>query len=110
MLSTKKLLYKVLELMHAPVKVVLYSNQQITWDSTANPYQMWQKNVALSGYKPIAFDYVCFGTGGTTIYQYAHYIEGNTIVQGLRLQGTASSVTQNTMNVTVYYVKTSLVS
>ena len=110
MLSVKKLLYKMLDLMHAPIKVVQYTNQQITWYSTANPHQMWQKNVALSGYKPIAFDYACFGTGGTTIFQYAHYIEGNTIVQGLRLQGTAGTVTQNTMSVTVYYVKTSLVA
>lgn len=76
-----------------------------SWYSTANPFVDIQKNVAISGYTPVAFDWIINGTGATSIITYNHYISGNTIVLGVRMNGTPATVDQNSATITVLYIK-----
>ena len=108
MLSTKKLLYKILNLLDDPLKFVTYADVQITWTSTSNPYAQLDKNVALAGYTPISFTIIPTGTGASTIYMYNQDLSSNTITVGLRMNGNPSSTTQNKVNIKVLYAKTEL--
>lgn len=108
MLSTKKLIYKILNLLDDPLKFVTYSDVQITWTSTSNPYAQVEKNVALAGYTPISFTVMPTGSGGTTIYMFNQDLWNNTVTVGLRMDGTPASTTQNKVQFKVLYAKTAL--
>ena len=89
------------------IKKVKYTGIQITWNSTANPYAQVLQNVALAGYTPLTFNWVIIGTGSTSVHPYAAYFEGQYAVLSLRMQGQQpSTITQNTCNIEVVYVKT----
>ena len=91
-------------------KRVVYTNIPITWYSTANPFFDVQYNVALAGYTPIAFDWLISGSGGTQIYAYNHYITSNVAVLGIRMSSNPATVDQNTISLTVLYVKNGFVT
>lgn len=115
MLNQKKVDTKVLNLLNGLVKIVDYSNLQITWVSTSNPYQAWTKDITLAGYKPINFGYTVMGTSASFVAASAVTItaSGGADIANIFMRmftTNPTSTTQNTLNLRVYYVKSDIVA
>lgn len=113
MLNVKKALTKVLGLFSGMVKIVAYNEEQLTWNSTGNPFGAIVKDITIDGYTPISFDWVTTGTGASFVYPSIHTLGKNNgrdqLTLQLRMVNTSpSSVTQNKVNLNVTYVKTDL--
>ena len=101
---------KLFDLLRGLFKIVEYNDLQITWGSTSNPYCAFTKDVSLSGYTPIAFGYVIVGSLASFVYPAAKIISGSgTLSLFLRMNNTPSSVTQNTLNLRIVYVRSGFI-
>ena len=91
-------------------KLVWYRDVQVTWGSTANPFQALTKDVSLTGYKPIAFEAWPNGSGGTAIFAYGKSISGDSVTVGLRMvNNTPSTTTANKVDLQVLYARSDFV-
>lgn len=92
------------------IKIVNYSDVQIQWASTGNPYCGLVKDVGIDGYTPLGFGYTVTGTGASFVYPSIKMLDNNgTLTLALRMvNNNPSSVTQNKVNLRVVYVKSGI--
>lgn len=106
MLSTKKLLYKILVKLNRPIVKETKGPFTITWASTSNPFCEHSFNIAKDGYTPIAICCWCGGTGSSTIGFGTCCLNGNTVQFNARMFSyTPASTTQNTVAFVVTYLR-----
>ena len=91
------------------IKLQKTTAKQMTWSSTSNPYFWGEFDVSMSGYTPVAVGYEIGGTQGSLVCISALAIRGNKVVVEARMHGgTPSTTTQNTIYLTITYLKTAL--
>lgn len=106
MLSTKKLIYKILQKLNEQTILTESRTIQLTWASTSNPYASGTVNLAKDGYVPISAGYTLTGTGASAIYASSFRLDGNGILSySFRSVNTPSSTTQNGVTIDVKYIR-----
>lgn len=92
------------------IKIVNYSDVQIQWASTGNPYCGLVKDVSIDGYTPLGFGYAVTGTSASFVYPSIKTLDNNgALTLALRMvNNNPSSVTQNKVNLRVVYVKSGI--
>lgn len=92
------------------IKIVNYSDVQIQWVSTGNPYCGLVKDVSIDGYTPLGFGYAVTGTSASFVYPSIKTLDNNgELTLALRMvNNNPSSVTQNKVNLRVVYVKSGI--
>lgn len=79
---------------------------QLTYGSTSNAYATGNVNVAKDGYVPISASYTVAGTSSSTVYASNFRLREDNVVEfAFRNAGGASSVTQNSVVITVKYIR-----
>lgn len=106
MLSTKKLIYKILQKLNEQNILTEDRTVQLTYASTSNAYATGSVNVAKDGYVPISASYAVTGTGGSTVFASIFRLRRDDVLEfAFRNGGGVSSVTQNSVTITVKYIR-----
>lgn len=80
--------------------------EQITWDSTSNPYGYVEFDVAKNGYTPVGVGYGFTGTSSSAIYCSSLTWDKSKVYARVRMSPyTPTSTTQNSMTVNVTYMR-----
>lgn len=78
----------------------------LNWTSTANPYANGVEDVSKSGWTPVSIGFSVDQTGATNVAPYRFFLSGNNINYGFRMfEKTPSSVTQNTVQFVITYMR-----